>query len=65
MSEERVIVVATDDAYGFDGELSAHFFGRCPYYVLVEASDDTVIRIKGGRQSIPRFCGEHGRPGGS
>ena len=41
MSEERVIAVAAEDDRGLDGEVSAHF-GRCPYYVLVEANGNTV-----------------------
>ena len=41
MSEETLIAVATDDDRGMNGEISGHF-GRCPFYVLVEASGDTV-----------------------
>jgi predicted Fe-Mo cluster-binding NifX family protein len=41
MSEERLIVVAADDACGFDGEVSAHF-GRCPFFLLAEASGKMV-----------------------
>ena len=41
MSEERLITVAAEDDRGLDGEVGAHF-GRCPYYVLVEANGDTV-----------------------
>jgi predicted Fe-Mo cluster-binding NifX family protein len=37
MSEERIIVVAAEDACGFDGEVSAHF-GRCPFFLLAEAN---------------------------
>jgi len=37
MPEERLIVVAADDACGFDGEVSAHF-GRCPFFLLAEAN---------------------------
>jgi len=36
MSEARLIVVAVEDACGFDGEVSAHF-GRCPFFLLAEA----------------------------
>ncbi len=42
MSEERLIAVATEDDRGLEGEVSGHF-GRCPYYVLVEANGGTVI----------------------
>ncbi len=41
MSEERLIAVAAEDDRGLDGEVSGHF-GRCPFYVLVEANGDTV-----------------------
>ena len=37
MPEERLIVVAAEDACGFDGEVSAHF-GRCPFFLLAEAN---------------------------
>ncbi len=42
MSEQRLIAIAAEDDRGLDGEVGAHF-GRCPYYALVEANDDTVI----------------------
>jgi predicted Fe-Mo cluster-binding NifX family protein len=41
MSEERLIAVAAEDDRGLGGQVSGHF-GRCPYYVLVEADGDTV-----------------------
>jgi predicted Fe-Mo cluster-binding NifX family protein len=41
MSEERLIAVASEDDRGLGGKVSAHF-GRCPYYVLVEANRGTV-----------------------
>jgi predicted Fe-Mo cluster-binding NifX family protein len=41
MSEEILIAVAAEDDRGLDGEVGAHF-GRCPYYVLVEANGSTV-----------------------
>jgi predicted Fe-Mo cluster-binding NifX family protein len=41
MSQERLIVVAAEDACGFDGEVSAHF-GRCPFFLLAEANGRTV-----------------------
>jgi predicted Fe-Mo cluster-binding NifX family protein len=41
MSETRTIAVASDDDRGLDAQVSAHF-GRCPYYVLVEADGETV-----------------------
>ena len=41
MSEERLIAVAAEDDRGLDGEVGGHF-GRCPYYVLVEANGNTV-----------------------
>ena len=43
MSEERLIVIAAEDARGFEGQVSAHF-GRCPYYVLAEV-DGTMATI--------------------
>jgi predicted Fe-Mo cluster-binding NifX family protein len=36
MPAERRIVVAAEDACGFDGEVSGHF-GRCPFFLLAEA----------------------------
>jgi predicted Fe-Mo cluster-binding NifX family protein len=41
MSETRTIAIASDDDRGLDGQVSSHF-GRCPYYVLIEANGDTV-----------------------
>jgi predicted Fe-Mo cluster-binding NifX family protein len=41
MPEERLIVVAAEDACGFDGEVSAHF-GRCPFFLLAEADGRTA-----------------------
>ena len=41
MSEERLIAVASEDDRGLSGKVSGHF-GRCPYYVLVEANGGTV-----------------------
>jgi predicted Fe-Mo cluster-binding NifX family protein len=41
MSEERLIIVAAEDACGFDGEVSAHF-GRCPFFLLAEADGRTA-----------------------
>jgi len=41
MSEDRLIVVAADDACGLDGEVSVHF-GRCPFFLLAEASGKMV-----------------------
>ena len=42
MNEKRTIAIASEDDRGLGGEVSAHF-GRCPYYVLVEANGGTVI----------------------
>ena len=42
MSEETLIVIAAEDACGFDGEVSAHF-GRCPFFLLAEADGTTPI----------------------
>ncbi len=46
MSQERLIVVAAEDACGFDGEVSGHF-GRCPFFLLaeVEGSMATVSQV--------------------
>jgi predicted Fe-Mo cluster-binding NifX family protein len=41
MQEERLIVVAAEDAWGFDGQVSAHF-GRCPFFLLAEANGRTA-----------------------
>ena len=42
MNEKRTIAIASEDDRGLSGKVSAHF-GRCPYYVLVEANGGTVI----------------------
>ena len=52
MSEERVIVVAAEDAFGFDGEVSAHF-GRCPFFLLAEANGTTHRRSYSSRATSP------------
>jgi predicted Fe-Mo cluster-binding NifX family protein len=58
MSEERLIVVAADDACGFDGEVSAHF-GRCPFFLLAEANG----RMATVSQVVPNpYSGAH-QPG--
>ena len=68
MSEERLIVVATEDACGFDGEVSAHF-GRCPFFLLAEAEGTraTVSEVvpnpyRDGHQpgAVPRFVRDMG-----
>ena len=41
MSEEKLIVVATEDAFGFEGQVSGHF-GRCPFFLLANADGYTV-----------------------
>jgi predicted Fe-Mo cluster-binding NifX family protein len=68
MSEERIIVVAAEDACGFDGEVSAHF-GRCPFFLLAEAKGTaaTVSEVvpnpyRGAHQpgAVPRFVRDMG-----
>ena len=68
MSEETLIVVAAEDACGFDGEVSAHF-GRCPFFLLAEADGTTVTvsevvpnPYRGGHQpgAVPRFIRDMG-----
>ena len=68
MSEERLIAVAAEDAWGFDGEVSAHF-GRCPFFLLAEARGKTVIVSEvvpnpyaGAHQpnAVPRFIRDLG-----
>ena len=41
MSKGRLIVVAAEDAYGFDGEVSSQL-GSCPFFLLAEADGSTV-----------------------
>ena len=43
MSKERLIVVAAEDACGFDGEVSSHL-GSCPFFLLAEA-DGTLVTV--------------------
>ena len=68
MSEETLIVVAAEDACGFDGEVSAHF-GGCPFFLLAEANGTrvTVSQVvpnpyHGGHQpgAVPRFVRDMG-----
>jgi predicted Fe-Mo cluster-binding NifX family protein len=42
MSEEKIVAIAAEDDRGLDGQVGAHF-GRCPFYVLVEANGKTVL----------------------
>ena len=39
---EKIIAVASDDAEGLQGNVSAHF-GRCPFYTFVTVKDDQII----------------------
>lgn len=39
------IVIAAEDDKGLDGQVSMHF-GRCPYYVLAEVHEGTVVGSK-------------------
>jgi predicted Fe-Mo cluster-binding NifX family protein len=68
MSEERVIVVAAEDACGFDGQVSPHF-GRCPFFLLAEANGTTAAvsevvpnPYRGAHQpgAVPRFIRDMG-----
>ena len=68
MSEEKLIVVAADDACGLDGTVSAHF-GRCPFFLLAEANGTmaTVSKVvpnpyRGADQpgAVPRFIHDMG-----
>jgi len=42
MREKTTIAIAAEDDRGLGGQVSGHF-GRCPYYVLVEANGSAVI----------------------
>jgi len=68
MSEERVIVVAAEDACGFDGKVSIHF-GRCPFFLLAETNGTTATvsqvvpnPYRGSHQpgAVPRFVRDMG-----
>jgi predicted Fe-Mo cluster-binding NifX family protein len=68
MSDQKLVVVAAEDAFGFDGEVSAQF-GRCPFFLLAEASGTmaTVSRVvpnpyRGEELAgaVPRFVHEMG-----
>ncbi len=68
MSEETLIVIAAEDACGFDGEVSAHF-GRCPFFLLAEADGTTATvsevvpnPYRAGHQpgAVPRFIRDIG-----
>jgi predicted Fe-Mo cluster-binding NifX family protein len=58
MSEETLIVVAAEDACGFDGEVSAHF-GRCPFFLLAEA-DGTRATVS---EVVPNPYRDRHQPG--
>jgi predicted Fe-Mo cluster-binding NifX family protein len=58
MSKKK-IAVAVDDAGELHAQVSAHF-GRCPFYTIVEISDNTVVHS----QTVENpFYGSHGEPG--
>ncbi len=68
MSEERLIVVAAEDACGFDGEVSAQL-GRSPFFLLAEANGSMVTVSEvvpnpyvGAHQpdTVPRFIRDLG-----
>jgi len=68
VSEERLIIIAAEDACGFDGEVSAHL-GRCPFFLLAEAAGTTVTvstvlpnPYHGAHQpgAVPRFIRDMG-----
>lgn len=42
MKKNRRIAVASEDEHGLYGDVSENF-GRCPYYVLAEVEDNTVL----------------------
>ena len=58
MSRERLIVVATEDACGFDGKVSAQL-GRSPFFLMAEADGRmaTVSKV------VPNPCSGAHRPG--
>jgi predicted Fe-Mo cluster-binding NifX family protein len=68
MSEERLIVVAAEDACGFGGAVSAHL-GRARFFLLAEADGKTVAVSEVvpnpyagsyGRGAVPRFVRDMG-----
>ena len=68
MSGDRLIVVATEDAWGFDGQVSGHF-GRCPFFLLANANGytATISRVVPNPYfeahepgAVPRFIHELG-----
>jgi hypothetical protein len=58
MSKERLIVVATEDACGFDGEVSSQF-GSCPFFLLAE-TNGTIVTVS---TVVPNPGFETHRPG--
>jgi predicted Fe-Mo cluster-binding NifX family protein len=50
------IAIASEDNKGLEGMVSAHF-GRCPYYVLVDADQSEVVSIQAIQSP---FYGGHG-----
>jgi predicted Fe-Mo cluster-binding NifX family protein len=45
MSGERLIAIAAEDERGLCGRISSHF-GRCPFYVLVDANERVVLGVR-------------------
>jgi predicted Fe-Mo cluster-binding NifX family protein len=58
-SQKKKIAVAVDDAGGLQANVSAHF-GRCPYYVIIDAAGNSVV--KSVTVENP-FFNSHGEPG--
>jgi len=53
------IAVAVEDNNGLDARMSQHF-GRCPYYILVDAVNGEIGEVRAVENP---FYGSHGDPG--
>ena len=53
------IAVATEDNRGLDAAISQHF-GRCPYYILVDADGNEIGEVKALKNPLYE---NHGQPG--
>ena len=53
------IAIATDDDMGLDAVVS-HHFGRCPYYIVVDADDKEIKDVKAVKNP---FYESHGQTG--
>ena len=57
--QKKRIAVAAEDNGGLEAEVSSHF-GRCPFYVLIDTENETIVSSSDVENP---FYGDHGPPG--